>query len=359
MMLTRSDLPRHPELDSLRAFAIFGVMYTHFVNDDSMLGTLGVDLFFVLSGYLISGILLRCRTLIESGGSNIPATLRTFYVRRGLRILPVYYLCLVGLVLAGNQEARDQFWWHATFNSNILFVLRPFTTVTSHFWTLAVEEQFYVVWPVIILLTPRSKLFPVLLMTIALGPIYRVAGYAAGLPHNALGILLPGCVDILAIGALLAYVDVDKRWRPALMRAGLWSIPVPLLLAGFPVLNAPQFYIVVRPLCGLAFAWMIATSIGGTHSVARALRVRVLVSVGVVSYGAYVFHLVAGRLAERFYAHLMAAPQLDRGLSLFIWGTAMTLVIAAASWKLVEQPINSLKRLWPYGSPGARASLLP
>ena len=353
----RNDLPRHPELDSLRAFAILGVMYTHFVNDDSMLGTLAVDLFFVLSGYLITGILLRCRTFIEAGESSVPAILRTFYLRRCLRILPVYYLCLFGLVLAGSQEVRDHVWWHATFNSNLLFVFKPFSEFTAHFWTLAVEEQFYLIWPVIILFTPRSKLLAVLLTVIACGPAYRLAGYAAGWSRNAMCILMPGSLDILAIGALLAHVDVEKRWRPNLLRAGLCSTPVPLLLAAFPFFQATHLYILERTFCALAFAWLISTSIGGAHSAAKGLRLRVLVNVGVVSYGAYVFHLVGGRLAAKTYAYLWGR-ELDRGLLLFILGTAMTLAIAAGSWKLVEQPINSLKRFLPYRSARERVSQL-
>jgi peptidoglycan/LPS O-acetylase OafA/YrhL len=144
-------MTRRKELDGLRALAIFGVMYTHFVNDDSALGTLGVYLFFVLSGYLISGILLRCRDLIEGSRATPSGTLRTFYVRRILRIFPVYYLYLFGLLIVGSTEIHEQFWWHATFNSNLLFSFFPFTSLTPHLWTLSVEEQFYFFWPAVIL----------------------------------------------------------------------------------------------------------------------------------------------------------------------------------------------------------------
>jgi peptidoglycan/LPS O-acetylase OafA/YrhL len=154
---------RFHELDGLRAFAILGVLYTHFINDESMVGTLGVELFFVLSGYLITGILLRGRNLIEACESTLPTVLKSFYIRRALRILPVYYFCLFCLWLAGSQEVKDQIWWHATFNSNMLFVFIPFTNLTPHFWTLAVEEQFYVFWPAIILLAPRRHLLTILL----------------------------------------------------------------------------------------------------------------------------------------------------------------------------------------------------
>jgi peptidoglycan/LPS O-acetylase OafA/YrhL len=121
------QLHRRAELDGLRALAIFGVMYTHFVNDSSMLGTLGVY--------------LRCRIVIEANKATLPSTLKTFYIRRILRIFPIYYLFLFGLWIAGSREIEEQIWWHATFNSNLLFSFRPFTALTPHFWTLAVEEQ--------------------------------------------------------------------------------------------------------------------------------------------------------------------------------------------------------------------------
>jgi peptidoglycan/LPS O-acetylase OafA/YrhL len=104
---------RRTELDGLRALAVLGVMYTHFVSHDSMLGTLGVYLFFVLSGYLISGILLRLRDAVDATDTKISNALKTFYIRRILRIVPVYYLCLFGLAIAGSKEVRTQFWWHS------------------------------------------------------------------------------------------------------------------------------------------------------------------------------------------------------------------------------------------------------
>jgi peptidoglycan/LPS O-acetylase OafA/YrhL len=340
---------RFAELDVLRAFALLGVMYTHFVNDDSMLGSLGVYLFFVLSGYLISGILLRCRGLIEAGKSTLTTVLKTFYIRRALRILPVYYLFLFGLSFAGSHEVREQFWWHVTFNSNLLFVFIPFTTVTPHLWTLAVEEQFYLFWPAVILLAPRRYLFAILLALIASAPIYRLVANLADLPENAIGIVPIACLDSLGVGALLAYFEHDDRRRGILLKLGFWALPVPVFVAFFGTLQSAFVDSFARTLCALAFAWIIAHSVSGSSKtfVFGVLRSHVLVKIGVVSYGAYIVHLAAAEFVNKAYSYAFG-QWLDRGALLFVLGSTLTLIIATASWMLFEKPINSLKSHLPY-----------
>jgi peptidoglycan/LPS O-acetylase OafA/YrhL len=335
---------RRKELDGLRALAILGVMSTHFVNDDSALGTLGVYLFFVLSGYLISGILLRSRDLIVAHKATRQSALQTFYIRRILRIFPVYYLFLFALWIAGSHEVRQQIWWHATFTSNLLFALTPFTAVTAHLWTLAVEEQFYLFWPAIILLTPKRYLLTFLLVLIASAPLYRLIAGFAGFSANATGIITIACLDCLSVGALLAYLENDKPRQEVLLKLGFWSLPAPGLLAVFGTLHDVYLDNLARTLCAFAFAWIIARYLNQSNVF---LKSRVLVAIGVVSYGAYIFHLAAAHVVSKL--HFIAFGQgLGRGPLLFVLGVPMTLVIAAASWKFFEQPINSLKSYWPY-----------
>jgi peptidoglycan/LPS O-acetylase OafA/YrhL len=360
---TKDGVPtsyRRAELDGVRAFAILAVMYFHFATDglSSWLGTLGVHLFFVLSGYLITGILLGCRDSVEAGKSTMGRVLKVFYIRRALRILPVYYLCLVGIWIFGNPDIRWQFWWHTTFNSNLLFVFTPFTDLTAQFWTLSVEEQFYLFWPAVILLVPRRFLFPVLLAVIASGPLYRLLCALAGISGNAVNIVTIACFDSLGIGALLAYLESDDRKRGILLKLGLWSVPVPILLA---ILGTPEnAYVnnVVRTLDALAFAWIIARDVGPSKAlVFRALRSRFLVPLGVVSYGAYVIHPAVADMVRSAYRHLLG-HELYSGRQLFLLGAVSTFLLATASWKLLEQPINALKGRWPYtNKAGARAQV--
>jgi peptidoglycan/LPS O-acetylase OafA/YrhL len=334
---------RKAELDGLRALAVLGVMYTHFVNGDSTLGTLGVYLFFVLSGYLISGILLRLRDAIDATDATISNALKTFYIRRALRIIPVFYLCLFGLAFAGSREVRTQFWWHVTFNSNILFSKYPFTDLTPHFWTLAVEEQFYLFWPAIILLVPKKQMPSILAAVIVTAPLYRqVVGSIIGFSANVTGIITIACLDSFGAGALLAYAEQHERLRGVLLKFSLWSLPVPVVVAIWGTLGNGYVDNVAQTLCAFAFAWIIASC-----AKAKALLGSwALAATGVRSYGMYVFHLPAGWFVARLY-YLEFHQRIPAGM-LFALGATVTLAIASVSWRLYEQPINSLKSYWPY-----------
>jgi peptidoglycan/LPS O-acetylase OafA/YrhL len=176
---TATDQSRshYPALDGLRGIAILLVVFYHnfgFINY-FFFGWIGVDLFFVLSGFLITDILLKTR--------NSSNYLRNFYVRRVLRIFPLYYLALIlFLVLIPNfapnilsldYYVQNQFWFW-TYLQNWLFIFHHIpsgTAALSHFWSLAVEEQFYLVWPFIILLFKKTKTLIYLLIALLVGVI--------------------------------------------------------------------------------------------------------------------------------------------------------------------------------------------
>lgn len=328
-------------MDGLRALAILGVLYAHFCNYESALGLLGVWLFFGLSGFLITGILLRALDHIEAGRGSLSEALRTFYLRRALRILPVYYLYLFGLVLLGSDTVRDQLWWHITFSSNFYFSLYPLTRFTPHFWSLAVEEQFYLLWPTVMLLTPRRYLFPLLIGGIAAAPLYRAVMLEFN--ENLASILTPGCLDSLGFGAMLAVLD--GRGRDLLLKISVWSLPAPVLLALFATSGSPQVDSLARSLCALAFVFVIATA-----AKVRLLRDPILVNIGIVSYGAYVMHEAISRSVSVIYAAVFAHEP-AHGLLFFAITAPLTILVAGLSWKLMERPINALKDRWPYQPP--------
>ena len=156
-----------PQLDSLRTIAVFGVMLHHFwpeaeIRAGLTFGFLGVQLFFVLSGFLITGILLRGREVAHRTQQSARKSFGLFYARRFLRIFPLFYATLAVAWWVGLPEVRDSVFWHLAYASNIYFVhIGDWHGSISHLWSLAVEEQFYLVWPFIILLTPRRFLLPV------------------------------------------------------------------------------------------------------------------------------------------------------------------------------------------------------
>jgi peptidoglycan/LPS O-acetylase OafA/YrhL len=185
------------QLDSLRALAVLSVSLLHFTPDvpNSFASSLkpiyllfhGVPLFFVLSGFLITAILLRCRDIIRSNNQSVGFTLRRFYIRRFLRIFPIYYLTLFVTALIFKQ-VRSAFFWHLTYTTNIMVFLRDaWDTTSTHFWTLSMEEQFYIIWPCIILLAPKKHLLKAILATVLLAVISRFGCYFIGLSEIRLG----------------------------------------------------------------------------------------------------------------------------------------------------------------------------
>lgn len=217
--------PRHvPALDGLRAIAVLMVVLAHckeatprWIWQVLHQGGFGVYLFFVLSGFLITRILLS--------GKNKPAYFRNFYARRTLRIFPLYYgvLALQFWVLLPIfptphilADAHYQGWLWA-YGYNVLTAIKDHYFFTSdwmfmgHFWTLAVEEQFYLVWPFIVLALCRESLLKLCIGIVALTPILRLAFYAAGANRYWVTMFTLCQMDSLALGAMLACLESSGR----------------------------------------------------------------------------------------------------------------------------------------------------
>src|SRR5208337_4189358 len=149
-------------LDGIRALAVIAVMIQHFDPGTVRwikLGHVGVRVFFVLSGFLITGILLQARQSAEIDGLSKWRVLRNFYARRFLRIFPIYYLVILVTWVAGIAEMRESVGWNLSYLSNFYFYQRGTGNYSvTHLWSLAVEEQFYLLWPLLILFLPRKWL---------------------------------------------------------------------------------------------------------------------------------------------------------------------------------------------------------
>src|SRR4029450_13372172 len=137
------------QLDGLRAMAVLAVLWTHYLPEEDWLfgvywGGFGVRLFFVLSGFLITGILLKSRQYVMQGPQPAAFALRPFYSRRLLRIFPLYYTTLAVTALMAIPPVRETMVWHITYLSNVYFSIQGrFHGPIRHFWSLSVEEQFY------------------------------------------------------------------------------------------------------------------------------------------------------------------------------------------------------------------------
>jgi peptidoglycan/LPS O-acetylase OafA/YrhL len=345
------------QLDGLRALAVLFVCWHHWMPRRYHLGlhwgAIGVDLFFVLSGFLITGILLECRRLVESGAQGVGFTARRFYARRFLRIFPLYYavLALASVALTLDPWILVSLW---TYTFNLYGGYRGMLSgsLVSHFWSLAVEEQFYLVWPWVILLAPRRRLVVVVAGTIALGPLSRLALFWAGAPFDTLRMATTSCLDLLGAGALFALL-ADGRGLEALRRgrtlavvggAGAvlfaWGTAIQLQEGARGAASVLDVLVVYSrwPL----FAWLVVAAASGIRGAAgRFLAWKPLAYLGKISYGVYVFHAFALALDRLGLARFHPLLRLPVYL-------AFTLAVSALSWHLFEARINALKERFPY-----------
>ena len=347
---------RIAELDALRGVAVAMVCGCHLWPNSRIFycGWSGVDLFFVLSGYLITQIILR--------NGREPGFLRTFYVRRTLRIWPVYYLTLMVIVAVAPAVARSRGWvvtslgYYLTYTQNLFVSRIPDDSVYRKCygptWSLALEEQFYLLWPALLLVLPRRGL-----PLVSVGWILVACGTRGRGPELD---TLVGRGDGLALGGLLAYMLNDRRRLAAglgkyRLGFGLLTIATLVILAmmlldrGRRVLAYPP----EPPSLGLFLLDLLFFSMIGLgvcfagHPATFLLRDRRLVGLGVISYGVYIYHLPAFRVVEGFSLRFGLGDRLDLDLAKL----ALSVLIAALSWKFFEQPILALKKRFAYSPP--------
>jgi len=349
----REALPHMPQLDALRAIAVLGVMAFHFLGGVlgpiTQYGAYGVALFFVLSGFLISGILFRCRVNALAVGQSRLAAMRQFYFRRALRIIPVCYLALI-VAKANGKMSWHELSWHLTFRSNFYFIKRgELIGTVGHFWSLGVEEQFYIVWPWLMLYLPQRWLQTVIMAVICLGPLVRLAMAAGGAPGIVQGVSPFTQLDSLGLGSLLAY----RRYGATPVRGRVGLGVAVASLAGIIAARIPYpgFWPQVIHASGdrlawnLLFFWLVSrASVGFGGPVGWFLNLRPLRYIGTISYGMYVWHLLLWFLLLLPTVSYWRLPSQLPRLVVF----PLTIAVAAVSWRCFEKPINDLKRYFPY-----------
>jgi peptidoglycan/LPS O-acetylase OafA/YrhL len=347
-----------PQLDALRAFAVLAVMIGHYApaaTESLPLGQLGVRLFFVLSGFLITGILLNCRQLVI-GGAPGSGVLRRFYLRRFLRLIPPYYALLAIMWVASIPEVRDSMGWHAAYASNIYFWrIGAWHGETSHFWSLAVEEQFYLVWPLIVMFQPRRRTAVALALIALSAPLFRAVGMSQQWSGVTMTVLPFASTDSLALGALLALCEsTSASSRDRFSAIGGWISPVAIGLTLLMVLriDAGRAW---RDTCvatcwSMVFVWLVnraALGFGGV--VGAVLENRALVYLGRISYGLYLFHAVSPRILQWLWKAAGTTTPYPPNALVGVGGPiAVTIVLAAVSWHIYEGPLNRLKQYLPY-----------
>ena len=362
-----------PQLDALRAFAVLAVLVSHYCDFSSPLaetphwGRWGVQLFFVLSGFLITGILIQMRTKIESGHLSFKTGLWHFYGRRYLRLAPIYYLTLLAIALI-NPNLREYLWWYATYLQNFLFVKMGSTALSpvpelNHFWTLAVEEQFYLIWPFLIIFTPRRWLIRAIVAAVCCVIPFKLAMFAIG-QDISIKVLMPAQVELLGMGSLLAalyYGSADGpakaarlvKWIfwPGLILFVLYTIARYLEIVygeAFPFGDRPAL-LFTGPASALLFTCLIyRAAVGFTGITGSILRLPLLIYIGKISYGIYVYHYIVAYTFERYLLPVLGVPIPESNFHRFAVYASGTILISMASWHLIEFPLSRLKKYLRY-----------
>jgi peptidoglycan/LPS O-acetylase OafA/YrhL len=273
---------------------------------------------------------------------------------------------VVALALAFDVPPARELWpWLLTYTLNVYITL----TQTSggpfgHFWSLAVEEQFYLIWPWVVLFAPRKALVPLMLAGICLAPVYRGWAYRAfafdvGAMDFKAATLTVANLDTLGAGALLALLWRSGTSSKAIHRvltygvlpAGVLLYFVALIFYHYRI-RTGVFFVAADLASAMMFAWLVnAAALGFRGTAGTVLQLPPVVYLGRISYGIYVYHnfstLVLAPVLARF--EISARPS----FTMFVLSTAFSVSVAMISWHAFESPINKLKRRFDY-TPGWR-----
>jgi peptidoglycan/LPS O-acetylase OafA/YrhL len=321
-----------PQLDGLRAFAVASVLAFHWFTPSFALGEWGVTVFFVLSGYLIT----RNIAALKSAGLPAAAAARVFFVRRTLRLFPAYYLTLLlGAFLF--EEVRRDWVWYVSYASNFLLELRRRPIAMTPAWSLAVEEQFYIVWFLLVMFVPGRRQPWLMALLIVVAPLSRFMFDTWTLWARW---------DALLVGAFLARLEDVGKALP-LSRASV--IVMALAVGVLSTTLSPQSsaYNAVAPLLIAAIAtwivWQARTGFSGLAG--KILSSERVVYLGRISYGIYLYHMVTPAIVAAL--GITKWPLIWRlftasSLQGFIVHCAITVALAGVSYRYFEMPIRRL-----------------
>jgi peptidoglycan/LPS O-acetylase OafA/YrhL len=375
---------RIPELDGLRGLAILLVILCHYVQDGGPIGmryslvrragevigqgTIGVDLFFILSGFLIGGILLNSR--------SSPKYYSTFYIRRFFRIIPIYYswLILFGLVMLAAKKwgiaGGADFTTFTPYWAYFIFIQNYFQGSTAiqafwlvPLWSLAVEEQFYLLAPPLVRKLSPARLVNVLMGVVVFSLLFRLfLASFYGVDHDYWGINASTdwmfCrADDLALGMLVATVWVNPQSRRRLEEGvrlsytGLYSCAIALLAMSWWLMKPDSFITATigRTVIGFFFVFLMIVSLTDKEGMlAKIFRWRPLRELGKVSYCVYIIHRAVNWAFFRAFLHV--DPRFDswRAIGVTSLSFIATMILAELSWRYFENPLIRRGHLYSY-----------
>lgn len=353
--VSRTDLGRRTQIDALRAIAVLWVLADHYSPaGHGPVGWLSVSMFLLISGYLITHILVRGRDGAERAGKPVGQLIRNFYVRRALRIVPAFTLAVMLTYAVHPRDFAGSLPWHLFFQTSILLAITnswgpPWQL--SHLWTLSVQEQFYFLWPLLMVFSPRRWLPGVVAAIAAAGVTFRGGAVALHLMDTVGAYtLLPASLAAICAGAGAALLERGPGAPAWLANPKPWWLLAPLALflwASYTPQSEALRYALFDVLWVLPLAaLLLCASVGIAGPAGWLLDIGWLQYLGRISLGIYLYQWLGFEAAAKALnvAHLNYA----KGPLLTLTAIALTVGFALLSWNLLEKPANNFKRLFPY-----------
>lgn len=359
MTTTSSAPPAYlPALDGIRALSVFIVILSHSEFGKGAPGDLGVTAFFVLSGFLITWLLVR--EVTKTG----KVSFKGFYMRRTLRIMPAFYAFML-FSIAMDYFMGDR-WSLGLLLSGLTYVINYYnaflghpTTSIAHAWSLAVEEQFYLIWPVAFLFLWRRGLRTAqitLCVVIGVVVLWRAFLYLKiGVPASYVYNAFDTRADALALGCVVGLSFQTQIFRDVQSFLSRWVV-APLLTLGALYVSRQMIgsnyhyslgFTVDAILLAIFIVQLLALS---THPAWNWLNTKPVRFLGIISYPCYLYHAWGMSVGERV---LGSAPH----WIVFIAGYAATILFAVGSYYVIEKPFLALKGRWSTaGSPSRGAA---
>ncbi len=347
------------ELDGLRAFAILSVITTHWFPKESVFYAVSTtiaapNIFFTISGFLITVILFKdCEKAREAQSSKL-LVFRNFFLKRSLRILPAYYIVVIADYLISKRSIQE-YTCYLNYTSNFAHYYNQKWGPLPHLWSMAVEQQFYLIWPLVILLVPSQYFLHVIILFISIGVYSQLV-----IPLNDFLFVLPQtCFDALGFGALLAWVLI---YKPEVLNklfkvlSGLACICLVIIVC--EAVFGKFFFLYSRTLISIITTWIILYFVlkgdTGNTKIGSIFNNKGLVWMGKMSYGIYLYHFSVISYGFILFSRINKYLPVTTESLKYIYIAECFVVLLGISWislKYVELPISRLKSRFKIKNP--------
>lgn len=352
------------QLDSLRAIAVLFVIVHHWVANNifnritnGSIGSIGVDIFFVLSGFLITKILFDNRNEADKSGISKSIVIKNFYIRRTLRIFPIYYLTIFLLLIFHKHTGsniKSAFIYFVTYTSNFYFFkVKAWEPMISHLWSLAVEEQFYLIWPWIILFANKKYYLHIIICFIMVGILSQYLMRDIKL----FDFVTFTCFDAFGLGALLSWqITFNTK-----MFNRFYAVVSIFAFAAFIffVIGVKQqnwAYVPIRTIVSVIALWIITYIVSNAETGSLKLKIifnnRILIFLGKISYGIYLYHEIYTHFIYKLIIEKYVNSHLPYFLKDFMQIISLAenfIILVLISWLsyvLIEKRFLSLKKFF-------------